>query len=197
MMNPVLAERYAQVCAEDNDIHLHLPMLVAAVDEVNATTVIECGVRYGPSTVALLFALEGRGHLYSVDSSFPVAAPGSDVNLLDPQGPLGVLDFWHFILGQDEWPETQAMLPDICCILLVDTMHTYEQTSLELELYIPRVRSGGRAYFHDTALRETGNATTPQPLYPVKTAITEYCAAHGLEWTNTDECNGLACVMIP
>lgn len=194
-MNPVLEQRYHDLCADQtSDIWLHLPRFVSAVEELEATKVIELGTRYGVSTIAWLYGLQNRGHLWAVDCSFPVAAPGSDVNLLDTQGPLGVLEHFTFILGYDTWQPVLDALPYDVDVVFVDTMHTFEQTSLELELYYPRVRAGGRMYFHDSAIETTGNATTPQPLFPVRTAVEEFCAVHNLKWDNDERCYGLACV---
>lgn len=197
MINQVLADRYAQLCVEPSDINEHLPTFVQAVKDLDAKIVLELGTRYGVSTIAWLYALEDHGHLYSVDCSFPVAAPGSDVNLLDPQGPLGVIPWWSFILGYDNWPHVLAMLPPRVDIVFLDTNHVYEETLHELALYVPRIRSGGRMYCHDSALEITGNATTPQPSFPVKTAISEFCAKNGLKWDNTDANSGLATIYIP
>jgi predicted O-methyltransferase YrrM len=198
MGHPVLTERFAQVCTEPSDINEHLPTFVRAVEALHATRVIELGVRYGVSTIAWLWALEHAGHLWSVDCSFPIAAPGSDVNLLDSQGPLGVIPWWTFILGYDEWPAVLDALPaDGVDIVFIDTQHTYEQTTLELELYAPRVRSGGLIFLHDTALEVTGNAVTPQPPFPVRTAMTDYCKANGLAHSNVDYNSGLGTVIIP
>lgn len=195
MPNQVLVDRYAQVCKEPSDIYEHLPTFVAAVEELKATTVIELGVRYGVSTIAWLHALEGRGHLWSVDCSFPVAAPGTVVNLLDPQGPLGVIPWWTFVLGYDTWPEVLTALPaDGVDIVFLDTNHVYEETLTELALYYPRVRQGGRIYLHDTALETTGNATTPQPPYPVRTAMYEFCAERKLKCDNNPNCSGLGTI---
>jgi predicted O-methyltransferase YrrM len=194
-MNTVLEQRYRDLCADQtSDIWLHLPRFVAAVEELQATKVIELGTRYGVSTIAWLYGLQNRGHLWAVDCSFPVAAPGSDTNLLDTQGPLGCLDFFTFILGYDSWQAVLDALPTEVDIVFVDTMHTFEQTTLELELYYPRVRPGGRMYFHDTALEVTGNATTTQPLFPVRTAVQQFCSALGLEWDDDQRCSGLGCV---
>lgn len=196
MDSAVLAERYARLCREPSDINEHLPTFVAAVEELNASHVIELGVRYGVSTIAWLSALQGQfgGHLWSVDCSFPVAAPGSTVNLLDPQGPLGVVDYWTFVLGYDTWSVVLDALPAKADIVFIDTNHVYEETLAELNLYYPRVRWGGRMFLHDTALETTGNATTPQPPYPVRTAIEEFCKDHKLEWTNNPNNSGLGTI---
>lgn len=195
-MNQVLADRYAQLCAEPSDIYEHLPTFVDAVRTLKARRVIELGVRYGVSTIAWLHALEEpRGHLWSVDCSFPVPAPHTDVNLLDPQGPLGVVPWWTFVLGYDDWPEVLDALPSADVdIVFIDTQHTFEQTTRELELYFHRVRPGGRIYLHDTALEATGNATTPQPPFPVRTAMVEFCNANSLSYNDVENCSGLGTV---
>jgi predicted O-methyltransferase YrrM len=191
--NKVLAERYAQLCRERSDIYEHLPTFVRAVEDLNATRVIELGVRSGVSTIAWLYALENRGHLWSVDCSFPV--PENGVHLLDPQGPLGVVPWWTFVLGYDTWPHVLNALPDDeVDAVFIDSNHTWELTHEELALYYPRVRAGGRIYLHDTAIETTGNATTPQPPYPVRTAMVEFCGEHGLKWDDNPSCFGLGTV---
>ena len=213
-----LDDLYGRCVRTPSDIWEHLPTLVRNVEELDAIRVIELGVRHGVSTIAWLYALRGKGergeaHLWSVDCSFPTPGPEMpDVNLLDPQGPLGVIPWWTFILGYDNWPAVIEALPDPWApaeegaqvltegrvdIVFIDTQHTYEQTKLEIELYRPFVRPGGRMIFHDTAIVETGNAVTPQPPYPVRTAIEGYVAAHGLSWTNEEHCNGLGTIFIP
>jgi hypothetical protein len=71
----------------------------------------------------------------------------------------------------------------------------YAETLEELELYYPRVRKGGRMYLHDTDLVATGNAPpTPQPDYPVLTAMKEFCDKHGLKWENNPNNSGLGTI---
>jgi predicted O-methyltransferase YrrM len=191
-VNTVLAERYEKLCAGSSDIFEHLPTFVKAVGNLDATRVIELGVRSGVSTISWLYALENRGHLWSVDCSFPMPEEGE--LLLDPQGPLGVIPWWTFILGYDDWPETLAALPSLVDIVFIDTQHTYEQTLTELELYYPRVRPGGRIFLHDTAVEVTGNAVTPQPPFPVLTAVKEFCGQHNLTFENNPSCCGLGMI---
>lgn len=193
----VLAQRYRSLCVEPSDINEHLPTFVQAAEELNAQTVIELGTRYGVSTIAWLYGLEKTGgHLWAVDCSFPVPAPGSDVNLLDPQGPLGVVPWFTFMLGYDTFPEVLDALPKKNVdIIFLDTNHVYAETLEELALYYPRVRKGGRMYLHDTDLVFTGNAPpTPQPDYPVLTAMKEFCAEHNLEWENNPNNSGLGTI---
>lgn len=193
----VLRERYLRLCEEPSDINEHLATFVKAVVNTEAQTVIELGVRYGLSTIGWLYGLNATGgHLWSVDCSWPVTAPGAVENLLDPQGPLGVCENWTFILGYDTWPATLDALPNQCDILFIDTNHVYEETLIELELYYPRVKRGGRIYLHDTAIETTGNATTPQPPFPVKTAVEEFCRDHNLRFENVTNCSGLGTIYV-
>lgn len=204
----VLRERYVGLCRESVDMRDHMPTFAAAVEELDARTIIELGVRYGHSTIAWLYGLQckehGGGHLWSVDCSFPIpanlesASALDRVNLLDPQGPLGVMPNWSFLLGYDTWPTILDMLPkkDVD-IVFIDTNHVYEETLVELDLYLPRVRSGGRIYLHDTNIETTGNAVTPQPPFPVRTAAEEFCQERGLQFSHVLNCFGLGRIDVP
>ena len=194
MTNPVLADRYEQVCTAFSDIREHLPTFVATVEELDATRVIELGVRYGVSTIAWLKALEGQGHLWSVDLALPSIGPDIPVNLLDPRGPLGVIPWWTFLFGDDLSEVVLAVLPDQVDVVFIDTQHTYEQTTAELAEFYPRVRPGGRILLHDTALESTPNATTPQPPYPVRAAVEDFCTARHLSRSYVPDCFGLGTI---
>lgn len=194
MAHPWLKERYEFLCQEPSDINEHLSTFVDAVKELNATKVIELGVRYGVSTIAWLYALENQGHLWACDCSFPIPAPGSTINNLDPQGPLGVRPHWNFLLGDFHVRQTFELFPKDVDILFIDGNHVYEETLAELDLYSSLVREGGRIYLHDTAIETTGNAVTPQPPYPVRTAMEEWCEKRGLKWHNATNCSGLGTI---
>jgi hypothetical protein len=48
-------------------------------------------------------------------------------------------------------------------------------------------------------LETTGNAVTPQPPYPVRTAIEEFCGRYSsgrYTFTNDERCNGLGLVEV-
>lgn len=195
--HPWLEQRFYELCDEPSDINEHLHYFVDTVNTLNATKVIELGVRYGVSTIAWLYALEERGHLWACDCSFPVPAPGSTINNLDPQGPLGVREHWNFILGDFHTAGVLDLLPKEVDIIFIDGNHTYEGTKLELNLYYPYVKSGGRILLHDTAIETTGNATTPQPPFPVKTAIEQFCFDRMLMWDNQTNCSGLGTIYVP
>jgi cephalosporin hydroxylase len=190
-----LQARYDKVLKDPSDIVEHLPTLVKTVEELDAKKVIEVGVRYGVSTIAWLYALQNRGFLWAVDVSYPVPAPGSDVNLLDPQGGLTVLPHWLFLLGNGTSKQVLDALPKKVDIVFIDTNHVYSQTLVELELYYPRVRKGGRILLHDTAIEDTGNrGDEPKVSYPVRTAVEEFCEKYDLKWDNVTNCNGLGTI---
>ena len=130
----------------------------------------------------------------SMDGAFPVAHDNGE-QLLDTE--MFGLDYWTFIQGWDDDPAVIAQLPGQFDIIFLDSNHTYELTTAELTEYVPRVRPGGRFLLHDTALLTTGNAVTPQPPYPVRTAVAEYCEAHGLVWSHVENCNGLGTIYVP
>ncbi len=194
MVVPILDHHYQLVSTQPSDIVDHLPTFLRTVDELKASQVIELGVRYGVSTIAWLYALDGSGHLWSVDVAPPTPAPGSTLNLL---APLPDVTHWTFVQGNDTDPYVVAALPDEVDIVFIDTNHIYEETLEELRLYVPKVRPGGRVLLHDTALAATANAVTPQPPYPVRSAVAEFCRANDLRWTETLDCYGLGTIVIP
>lgn len=199
MNEDVLIQRYQQVCQEPSDIFEHLPTFVSAVEELHAQKIVELGVRYGLSTLAWMYALHQQqsGHLWAVDCSWPFYAPDGvmHTNLLDPQGPLGVVPYWTFILGYDTDQAVLDALPqkDVD-ILFIDTNHVYRETLVELDLYYPRVRTGGRIFLHDTAIETTGNDPDSPVKFPVRTAMEEFCRERNLRWSNNERCYGLGTI---
>jgi predicted O-methyltransferase YrrM len=133
----------------------------------NALKVIELGVRSGNSTAAFLAALEGRGHLWSVDIDSPK-----------------VPEYWHnlpwsMLVADDVTPEAVAWCPGDVDVLFIDTSHSYEHTLTELRLYVPKVRAGGVVLMHDTR----AGGTVFGPGWPgVPQALNEFCAETGLSW---------------
>lgn len=173
-----LAELYAKVAATRSDIQEHLGKFVALA--LKSETVIELGTRGGVSTVAWLYGLEGHGHLWSVDISAP---------------PKLSYDNWTFVRGDDCSPDVLDQLPSEADVVFIDTSHAYEHTLRELDLYVPRVKPGGRVLLHDTEL-EAPDGFADGPPFPVKKAVEEFCTAHGLDWTNHPHCWGLGEVVI-
>lgn len=190
-----LQQRYDKVLRDRSDIVEHLPTLVQMVRELDAKKVIEVGVRYGVSTIAWLYALQDVGQLWAIDVSFPVPCREGEPNLLDSQDGLTVLPDWVFLLGDGTSQIILDALPDQVDIVFIDTNHVYEETLVELDLYYPKVRPGGRILLHDTAIEDTGNrGDRPKVSYPVLSAITEFCAKHDLKWSNVENCNGLGTI---
>lgn len=155
---------YRKAIADWSDIHEHVPTLALAVFAVgfNITPplVIELGVRSGVSTHAFLYALGCTGgQLWSVDINPPPP-------IADP--------LWHFVQGEDCSQQVLDQLPQRPAdIVFVDTDHTYEQTTAEINTYVPRIRKGGYMIFHDTALERFDHHISPQPPFPVAKAIDE------------------------
>lgn len=193
----VAKERFELLRKINTDMGFHMLSLVDHCDAVDARTVIELGTRYGASTIAFIMALYAKqnARLYSVDCSFPIMDPETGIELLNSQGALGCVDYWTFLLGYDTNDMILSALPDRNVdIVFIDTNHMYEETVRELELYYPRVREGGRIILHDTNISHTGNAVTPQPLFPVRTAVDEFCSEHQLRSTFVDESFGMGTI---
>ncbi len=176
-----LAAEYERVRLTPSDIFLHLPRFVELVEELDATHVIELGTRSGVSTIAWLYALEGRGTLTSVD--------------IDPAPPIGEHPHWTFVQGDDLSMKVLERLKP-ADIVFIDTSHLYDHTIVELNTYLDLVKPGGRIVCHDTNLRRPEGSPS-RPLFPVRTAILEFVAIHGLHWTENPECNGLGEIEIP
>jgi predicted O-methyltransferase YrrM len=176
-----LSRLYAEQCRTPSDIYLHLPRMVAMVQETNAQHVIELGTRTGVSTLAWLHALRRTGgRLTSVD--------------IDTVPPIGQYDHWTFIQGDDCDPDLFASL-EPADIVFIDTSHHYDHTVRELALYRWLVKPGGLMVLHDTELPIPEGAP-PRPLYPVKTAVQEFATAQGFEWINFPDCWGLAVIKV-
>ncbi len=177
----MLADDYARLCRTPSDIVDHLPRFVAMVEQLNATHVIELGTRTGVSTIAWLYALEGRGRLTSVD--------------IDTKPPIGDYDHWTFLQGDDLSMKVLERLKP-ADIVFIDTSHHYDHTIVELETYHDLVKPGGRIVCHDTLLRRP-EGSPARPLFPVRTAIAEFTEKHDLTWHEYPDSWGLAVIEIP
>lgn len=168
-----------------SDIQDHLPRLYNLVTDNGATRVLELGVRSGVSTTAFLAALEQTGGwLWSVDVEAP---PHLD-------GP------WSFVRGNSLDPTVQdAVGVEPFDIIFVDTDHTYELTRAEIAAWKARLKPGGRMVFHDTNLERFEHHTTPQPAFPVKTAIEEWLSndEHAVIEAFYPDSYGLTVVRVP
>jgi cephalosporin hydroxylase len=75
--------------------------------------------------------------------------------------------------------------------LFIDTSHHYEQTLAELNLYGPKATM---ILLHDTELEDPYMRPPTDPLFPVRTAIDDWCAKTGRQWTNRTGCYGLGVI---
>ena len=176
-----LAEKYEELCRTPSDIFLHLPRFVQLVRTMDAQHVIELGTRTGVSTVAWLYGLEQTaGRLTSVD--------------VDERPDIGFHEHWEFIQGSDVDPAVVSQL-DEADIVFIDTSHLYDHTLQELRIYRHLVREGGLIVLHDTMLERPIGAPL-RPRFPVRTAVSEFCADEGLLWENVPECFGLGLIQL-
>lgn len=132
------------------------------------------------STSAFLAAIEvdRRGTLWSLDTNPPQVPP----HWLD-------LPYWDFHQMDALTDRALATLPPVCNVLFVDIdPHSYAQTLEACRLWVPRVRFGGVALFHDT---------DPADKSPVALALDEYCRiTPGVEWRNNPGCHGLGVMRV-
>jgi predicted O-methyltransferase YrrM len=178
----VIRSEYDRRCVEPSDIFAHLPRLYAEASRPGVK-VIELGVRSGNSTAAfLLAAQENDGYVWSVD-------------IARPRVPWFGIGHWLFTCGDDLW--LANVLPDDVDVVFIDTSHHYGQTVAELELYVPKVRPGGVVLLHDTELEYPEGHPHGDPAFPVRVAVDEYCAEHGLTPEFVPGCNGLGIIRIP
>jgi len=161
-------QRYQQAQLTQSDIQHHLGLLLGRA----RGTVVELGTRTGVSTAALLAGVERHGgHVTSIDID-----PLHHLYVGHPQ--------WRFLQSSSIDPATpNAITTPIDC-LLIDTLHTYEHVAAELELWEPRVTTGGSIMVHDTE-------TVPG----LRRAVAEHCAGRDdLRVTYILPCNGMALI---
>ena len=126
--------------SEWSDIQAHLVRLYDFTVQISVKekVVVELGVRWGTSTVALLAAVnDSGGHLYSVDIN---DCPG--VRKL-----YGAESNWTFIKGDDM--EVVKGWSNPIDHLFIDTSHKFDHTIKELKEWGKWVKSGGIITLHD------------------------------------------------
>jgi len=183
------------------DIQGHLEFMYDTVLEYDAPVVIELGVQAGNSTSALLAAVMlNGGMLYSCD-----VQGRAQLAIGDPPGSGGLRrvpdlwwelsSYWKFLQGSDTSMGMLRRMPQGCDVLFVDTEHTAEHVYSVMEAYMPRLRPGGIALFHDTHW-VPGDADMPGPSGPVATGISQYCTAHGLSWEDRPGSYGMGVIRV-
>jgi cephalosporin hydroxylase len=178
------------------DIQGHMGFLYQ--EARNRRTLIELGVRTGNSTVALL-ASQYRLNVvdgYPYQEGDPAGSLWS-VDVSPPEVPLHwhKLPHWFFRQGDDTSPEVRNWLPAKCDLLFIDTSHSYTHTMAELTLYVPRVIEGGIVLLHDTEW-EYPNIQLDEPTGPVARALSDYCHAEGLYWSNRPGSYGMGVIRL-
>jgi cephalosporin hydroxylase len=148
--------------------------------------VIELGVAHGNTTSVLLDAAEqAEGELWSCD--LPDAAH------LKVPPVFRESERWYLLLGDDTSQDILDQMPGTCDVLFVDSDHTTEHVLAVMEAYMPRVRPGGYALFHDTEW-EYPSTQLPEPTGEVARAIGRYCWQYSLMWENRHGSYGLGVV---
>lgn len=174
-----IRDEYETRCYTPSDIFVHLPFLHRSAS-AGDVKVIELGVRGGNSTAAFLAAVEKHGgHVWSVD-------------IAPPDVPWGPHPQWTFIHGDDL--RVADELPDGVDVVFIDTSHHYAQTLAELETYVPKLRPGGVVLLHDVELERPEGSLMVDPPFPVRVAVDEFCAGHGLVVEYIAGCYGLGIV---
>ena len=168
----MIEERYKELCLVPSDINEHLPVLKKYAEKSNI--IVELGVRKIVSTWAFLAAKPKQ--LISVDITHPKDY-GSDLwEVMDAARDEGIeFDFVLKSSLEIELPEHD--------FLFIDTLHTYEQLSKELELHHSKVKKF--IAMHDTNL--------PQDPDNMRKAVNDFLEKH-LEWQvaeHFDNNNGL------
>ena len=175
------ATLYADGCATPSDINEHLPTLYELAKECRHIT--EMGVRFGSSTRAFLYAAPERLVSYdlhideTVDSWFEIAK--------------SLMLNYSYLKGNTL--EIQIEKTDL---LLIDTLHNYDQLKAELALHAESV--GRYIVFHDTtSFGEIGESYSGQEeLKGIRYAIDEFLETHA-EWKiihDVKNCNGLVVI---
>jgi predicted O-methyltransferase YrrM len=180
------AEEYERRRHIWTDSQAHLEYMHETVLRYRQATVIELGVAHGNTTSALLSAAsEAGGLLYSCDIQQPFVP--ADWRR-DPH--------WRLFIGDDLSHRALEFMPARCDVLFVDSDHSYEHVWHTMELYLPRVKPGGVALFHDTQWIPGGDTDLGWPGGAVAQVLTGYCQEHGLTWENRPLSYGLGVIRL-
>lgn len=121
-------------------IHDHLPTLFMLTKELHLARVLELGVEFGNSTVALLEAVSKiDGHVWSIDLN-----PCLETKALVQE--CGLEKYWTFVQDNDLEISWNRPIDH----LFIDTFHISKQTFAELNKFEPFVTEGGIISLHDS-----------------------------------------------
>jgi len=171
-----------------SDIQEYMPFLCEQAASRDKPVILELGSRRGNSTFSFLAGVaDNGGHVWSCDID--------DVRkIVGGIGPWARSPNWTFIHGDDMDPAVQGQLPAEVDVFFHDTSHEYEHTMGELRAYMPRVKKGGIALFHDTNVRSWPGYEWDGEFPPVHQALDDYCAEAGLQWENRPGKYGLGVI---
>lgn len=112
------------------------------VTEFNLKEIVELGTRSGNSSLTLLGAVKGSGgRVLSMDIQ-PCKLAQERV------ASAGLGDCWIF-RQIDDLSVSDSEIPERIDLLFIDTRHTYDQLTAELNKYTPHLRQGSWIAIHD------------------------------------------------
>lgn len=169
-----LEEQYKSRSNMESDIKGHLPRLFTEVNKRENPVVLELGVRTGNSTSAFLYGVHNaEGELWSVDIADARVPPE-----------WGRSKRWTFLKGDSVSETILSKIPSEFDVVFIDTSHTFEQTTKELNIYVPKVKEGGVVLMHDILWES------------VKKPAMTYCNEHGLKLEIQPGYHGLGIINI-
>jgi predicted O-methyltransferase YrrM len=170
-----------------SDIQGHLKFLHDTVTAYANPVVIELGVAWGNSTSALLSAAaETDGMLWSVDAGEVRTTHMIPEDWWDDP-------HWRFLHADDLSARALEWLPPECDVLFADSDHSYSHVTGILGAYMPRVRPGGVALFHDTQWQYP-DTDLGRPEGDISRALSDWCGKHDATWENRPGSYGLGII---
>lgn len=154
-------QEYFVSCSKPTDINEHLPLLAQLASE--CTHITELGVGPAQSTRAFLLHEGIELHCYEFQPMYGIPEFFENAKKAGRNVTLHVAD-----TRQVEIAETD--------LLMVDSLHVYEQVQKELELHAPRTRK--YIVFHDTSTFADKGEFGGKGIWP---AIAEFMESHP-EW---------------
>lgn len=173
-----LVDMYKKYCSETTDINEHLPTIKKYASKCNS--VVEFGSRGMHSSIAIINGMPKIINLYDINHP---SRSGADLDLILSLAKKCKLDI-SFNLKN-----VLDVVIDETDMLFIDTWHSYQQLSKELELHVDKVKK--YLIFHDTTLfgdvdeKDWYNLKEKHTSSPTKqglnTAIDEFLLKN-LEW---------------
>lgn len=144
------------------DISDQVRIIYDAVLRLKPPVIIECGVRTGFSSKAILSAcVQYGGKLVSFEHDAQWAESKANIIAKHPEFD----EIWSYQMG-DDIEAGKNWTGDKVGMIFIDTSHEMVQTINELHVFMPLLRDDGEAYFHDTKM------------YGVAAALMDYLTRH-------------------